>query len=148
KLKNKSAPCKPMLTKKAPIHQSGRDADTRNMAIWEEEYDQLKSCLIGTSLETVIRLPVRSGNSSVMSTTNFQAKTIITALADGTGTILSEKRFACDWSGCDYTTKFSHDLKGHRRTHTGEKPYKCEHIVNDTICSKSFSSARDLKRHS
>ena len=49
----------------------------------------------------------------------------------------SKKRFSCIF--CDYSTDLKKSLQGHERTHTGEKPYKCE------ICDKAFTVQSALK---
>ena len=50
-----------------------------------------------------------------------------------------EKPYKCD--DCDRAFPENSDLKRHKRTHTGEKPYKCDD------CDKAFSQNSDLKKH-
>ncbi|XP_078604553.1 uncharacterized protein LOC144878141 [Branchiostoma floridae x Branchiostoma japonicum] len=49
------------------------------------------------------------------------------------------KKFKCDACGNRYCSKA--ELEIHTRTHTGEKPYLCEH------CGKCFTCQRDAKKH-
>ncbi|XP_059611122.1 oocyte zinc finger protein XlCOF6-like [Phlebotomus argentipes] len=52
-----------------------------------------------------------------------------------------ERKFVCDWKYCQYETNIKWRLQCHRRTHTGEKPFKCE------ICDAKFNLKRILKDH-
>ena len=53
----------------------------------------------------------------------------------------TEKRFVCDFHGCDYKCNSNRRLVEHKRTHTGEKPYEC------TECDKTFGSKACLRIH-
>jgi hypothetical protein len=54
-----------------------------------------------------------------------------------------EKPYACDCAGCDKRFSRSVNLERHKRTHTGEKPYACDYAG----CDKCFSDSGNLKRH-
>jgi uncharacterized Zn-finger protein len=49
-----------------------------------------------------------------------------------------DKPYKCDI--CDEGFRQNAHLKGHIRTHTGDKPYKCD------LCDKGFRQNRDLLR--
>ncbi|XP_074600206.1 uncharacterized protein LOC141854433 [Brevipalpus obovatus] len=51
------------------------------------------------------------------------------------------KRFRCEHCGIAFSN--NGQLKGHVRTHTGERPYACDH----PNCGKTFSRNEELTRH-
>ena len=54
-----------------------------------------------------------------------------------------EKPFKCDVDGCDKAFAQSGNLATHKRTHTGEKPFKCDFDG----CEKAFSEYSTLATH-
>ena len=54
-----------------------------------------------------------------------------------------ERPYKCDVDGCDKAFTQSGTLAQHKHTHTGEKPYKCD--VDG--CDKAFAYSNKLARH-
>ncbi|XP_025075569.1 zinc finger protein 143-like isoform X1 [Pogonomyrmex barbatus] len=53
-------------------------------------------------------------------------------------------RHPCPREGCSKVYSTPHHLKVHERSHTGQRPYRCNHPK----CKKSFSTGYSLKAHS
>ncbi|MBM3892866.1 C2H2-type zinc finger protein [Candidatus Dependentiae bacterium] len=51
------------------------------------------------------------------------------------------KKYVCDFDSCKYKTYKKSDMTIHQRTHSNQKPFKCDE------CSKSFSDQRNFRRH-
>jgi KRAB domain-containing zinc finger protein len=47
---------------------------------------------------------------------------------------------------CDYSTDKKSDFDNHRRTHTGEKPFRCDHC-DAAFCHKSNLNTHNKKIH-
>jgi hypothetical protein len=58
-----------------------------------------------------------------------------------------EKPFKCDHPGCDYAASLSANLVRHKRTHTGEKPFKCDHPGCDYATNKSVNIVGHKRTH-
>jgi uncharacterized Zn-finger protein len=54
-----------------------------------------------------------------------------------------ERPYPCDAPGCDFTAALASTLKTHKRTHSGERPYPCD----APGCEYRASAACNLKRH-
>ena len=54
-----------------------------------------------------------------------------------------EKPFKCDWESCEKAFASRSAWKVHKRTHTGEKPFECEWVG----CGKVFSQDGHLAKH-
>uniref|UniRef100_A0A6I8PQ57 Zinc finger protein 143 n=1 Tax=Ornithorhynchus anatinus TaxID=9258 RepID=A0A6I8PQ57_ORNAN len=54
-----------------------------------------------------------------------------------------DRPYQCEHPGCGKAFATGYGLKSHVRTHTGEKPYRC----SEDNCTKSFKTSGDLQKH-
>ena len=59
-----------------------------------------------------------------------------------------EKPYKCEFEGCDYRCADRRNLKTHRRTHTGERPYKCDFPACVFASAQSYDLVVHKRTHS
>ncbi|XP_023939086.2 zinc finger protein 513 [Bicyclus anynana] len=57
--------------------------------------------------------------------------------------LMTHKAYKCDYPNCSYATKFTSNLKTHKRTHSSDYPYVCDQC---TFRSKFINSLKTHKR--
>ena len=55
---------------------------------------------------------------------------------------MEERKYVCDWSECKKTFNTKHCLIEHKRTHTGETPFKCDIDGCDKLFPKKRKSQK------
>ncbi|VDM61071.1 unnamed protein product [Angiostrongylus costaricensis] len=85
--------------------------------------------------------PNRSfGLSSITGGTNIDTGSLINA-GSPLGDEDSEEPKKCEVNGCSRAFSLEANLKSHLKTHTGEKPHKCQ------FCDRAFSHPYNLRVH-
>ena len=69
---------------------------------------------------------------------------IKSAFANHKRTHTGEKPFRCTYPGCDYSSAKKSNLNYHERTHTGEKPFTCTYPGCDY---STASSSNHINSH-
>ena len=59
----------------------------------------------------------------------------------------SEKKYKCNYEGCDFAFVQKNDLDRHIRTHTGEKPHKCTYEGCNYAAAQPGNLQRHIKKH-
>ncbi|KAI4476380.1 hypothetical protein M0804_013651 [Polistes exclamans] len=82
------------------------------------------------------------------STENLSDKKLSATISHNIGNISidnkqSERKYICNYAGCNLAYFKQSRLDRHIRLHTGERPYKC----NYPECTKAYTNSSHLKRH-
>lgn len=83
-----------------------------------------------------------SSAESLSDISTDQVNKMIEALDNNCG----QRKFICDWIGCDKSFDYKHALNRHMRVHTGEKPFKCR-FCNYRCAQQTYIKDHENRRH-
>jgi uncharacterized Zn-finger protein len=125
--------------------RTGHGSLKRPLSSLSEHADPMNTRFRRASLSSKPALDDLPPLSSLSNTTTYALQTSVTipcnddiqnSITCSSSTELSV--YTCPWPDCGKVFKRHYNLKSHQKTHTGERPFQCNH------CHKSFGRRHDM----